>query len=126
MRATRPMDWAEFEKTVEWVSLSVRQKLWLRTYLESGTNDQLLATNCAYGTTTGESARAFSYKIVKQKKVRAALDRYWNRSLREIFLRDIQADIAAAKPGSLARATFKTTLAQVLAGGKLPKRSKKS
>jgi len=113
----------ELYKTPEWRRLSTQQKFWLRTYLEPG-EDQWLATNCAYGITTGESARAFSYKIVKQKKVRAALDRYWNRSLREIFLRDIQADITAAKPGSLARATFKATLAQVLAGGKLPSKKR--
>jgi hypothetical protein len=73
----------------------------------------------------GESARTASYHIMRQKKIQAALNRYWNRSLRDIEIQELEADIKASKPGSLARAAFKEMLAQVQAGGKFPKRSKR-
>ena len=120
MRATRSMDRAEFEKTVEWSRLSVRQKFWFRSYVES--SNRLFATQCAYGTTGKESTRAFSYEVRKHRAIQAALNRYFNLTPRDIFLEGLRADIKASKPGSLARAKFKATLEQVLAGGKLPKR----
>jgi hypothetical protein len=114
----------EFYKTPEWHRLSVQQKFFVQSYLASG-NDRLFATHCAYNA-EGESARTVSYHIMRQKKIQAALNRYWNRSLRDIEIQELEADIKASKPGSLARAAFKEMLAQVQAGGKLPKRSKKS
>src|SRR6266849_6131092 len=116
MRASH-MSIDEFYKTPEWHRLTVQQRFFVQSYLASG-NDRLFATHCAYNA-EGESARTASYHIMRQKKIRAALNRYWNRSPQDIFLEGLRADIKASKPGTLARATFKATLAQVLAGGKL-------
>ena len=117
----RHLSVAEFEKTGEWARLSPRQRFWLQTYLAS--DDQKFATQCAYDT-SGEKARIFSYQVRKHRAIQAALNRYFNLSPRDIRIQELQADIKASKPGSLARAKFKATLEQVLAGGKLPKRSK--
>jgi hypothetical protein len=114
----------ELYKTPEWRRLSVQQRFFVQSYLASGM-DQVFATNCAYGITTSESARAFSYKIVKAKKVRAALDRYFCKSPRQILIEQMQSDIAEAKPGSTARVQAQKVLAQFLTGDKLPKRSKR-
>ena len=122
MRATRPMDWAEFEKTVEWARLSIRQKMWVRTYVDSGKKNQVLATICAYETSSGENARLFSYKVVRQKKIQAALNRYWNKGPRELVLEDLQRDIAAAKPKSAVKRKLQAIFARIQLGGKLPKR----
>jgi len=113
------MDWAEFIRTSEWAQLSVRQKFWLQTYLAG--NDRVLATQCAYGTTGPENTRIFSYEVRKHPAIQAALNRYWNRSPREILLRDLQANIKATKPGSMARIKAQALYAKLLAGGKIPK-----
>jgi hypothetical protein len=111
----------ELYKTPEWRRLSVQQKFFVQSYLASG-EDQVFATNCAYGITTDESARAFSYKIVKAKKVQAALNRYFCKSPRQILIEQLQADITASKPGGTARVQAQKVLAQFLTSGKLPKK----
>src|SRR5712691_1748966 len=123
MRATRPIAWAEFEKTAEWARLSVRQQMWIQTYVAS--NDQVLATTCAYETSSKENTRIFSYELIRKKDIVSALNRYFNRGPRDIFLQELEADIRASEPGSLARVKLQELKAQVLVGGKLPKRSKK-
>jgi hypothetical protein len=110
----------ELYKTPEWQRLSAQQKFWVQSYLASGM-DQQFATNCAYNA-EGESSRAFSYAIVKAKKVQAALNRYFCKSPRQILIEQMQSDIAAAKPGSTARVQAQKLLAQFLTGGKLPKK----
>jgi hypothetical protein len=122
--ATKPMDWSEFARTPEFNKLSVRQKLWFRSYVESG-SDRLFATRCAYGTAGGESTRVFGYEVIRHPAIIAAMNRYFNLSLRDIFLRELQADIKASKPGSMARAELQAVKAKVLAGGKLPKSTKR-
>jgi hypothetical protein len=117
--ASRHMSLSEFFKTVEWQRLSMPQKFWLRTYLASG-NDRLFATHSAYAT-SGENARTFSYHIVRQKKIQAALNRYFNKSPRELFLDQLQADIKAGKPGSAARARLQVLYARVACGIKSSK-----
>jgi hypothetical protein len=118
------MDWAEFEKTVEWARLSVRQKMWLRTYVESGNKNQVLATTCAYGTSSGENARLFSYKVVRQKKIQAAMNRYWNRSPQDIWLQELQAELKTMKSGSAAQLKLQRLITKALAGGKLPSKKR--
>jgi len=99
------MAWAEFEKTAEWARLSVRQKMFVQTYVSSG-RDQVLATTCAYETSSKENTRIFSYELIKQPDIVQAMNRYYNLSPRDIFIQDIQRDIKASEPGSLARAKF--------------------
>jgi hypothetical protein len=121
--ALRRMSMPELFKTTEWQRLSARQKLWLQTYLESG-NDRQLATNCSYEA-SGENARTFSYQIVRQKKIQAALNRYFNKSARDIFLDQLRAEIKASKPGSAARERLIALSAQMTFGAKIPKQLKK-
>jgi len=121
--ALRHMSMAEFLKTVEWHRLSARQKFWLQTYLESG-NDRNFATTAAYET-FGENSRTFSYQIVRQKKIQAALNRYFNKGPREMFLDQLQADIKASRPGSAANARLRALYAQAAFGTKNSKELKK-
>jgi hypothetical protein len=119
----------ELYKTPEWRRLSVQQKFWVQSYLaasggsEGSSDDQVFATHAAYNA-EGDSARAFSYKIVKAKKVQAALNRYFCKSPRQILIEQLQADITASKPGGTARVEAQKTLAQVITGGKLPSKKR--
>jgi len=45
MRASH-MSIDEFYKTPEWHRLSAKQKFFIQSYLASGNNDQVFATNC--------------------------------------------------------------------------------
>jgi hypothetical protein len=110
----------EFYKTPEWHRLSVKQKFFIQSYLASGNNDQVFATNCAYDMATDESARTASYHIMRQKKIQAALNRYFNKGPRELFLDQLQTDIAASK--GVVGLKLRRLYAKVLAGGKLPKK----
>jgi hypothetical protein len=121
--ALRHLSWPEFVKTVEWHRLSARQKFWLRTYLESG-NDRQFATAVAYAT-SGENARTFSYQVIRQKKIQTALNRYFNKSPREIALDQLQADIRASHPGSAARAKLQVLYARMTRSTKRSKKRKK-
>jgi hypothetical protein len=53
----------------------VSQKMWVRTYLAS--EDPIFAAQSAYPDVALHNVRAFSYKVIKQKKIREALDRYF-------------------------------------------------
>jgi hypothetical protein len=112
----------EFYKTPEWHRLSAKQKFFIQSYLASGNNDQVFATNCAYDMATDESARTASYHIMRQKKIQAALNRYWNKGSRELILEDLERDIAAAKPKSAAKRMLQRLYSKVLTGGKLPRK----
>ncbi len=120
MRASH-MSIDEFYKTPEWHRLTVQQRFFVQSYLASG-NDRLFATNCAYGSATDEIARTTSYHIIQRKKIQAALNRYWNRGPRELFLDQLQADIKASK--GAARLKLQRLYAKVLTGGKLPSKKR--
>jgi hypothetical protein len=115
------MDRSAFEKTAEWQKLSVRQKFWLQTYLASG-NDQVFATQLAYDTTE-KSTRTFSYEVIKQKKIQAALNRYFNRSERDIYLAQLDREIKKAK--GTARIKLQMQFAELKFGGKPSKKKSK-
>jgi hypothetical protein len=89
------MSTAEFIKTLEWAALSARQKFWLQTYIAS--DDPILAVQNAYQNVAEKNIRAFSYKIIKQRKIHAALNRYFNRSEKDIYLAQLERDIARTK-----------------------------
>jgi len=114
------MDWAEFSKTREWAQLSVRQQMFVQTYVASG--DSVLATTCAYETSSKENTKIFSYSLIKKSAIVNALNRYYNRGPREIFLQELDSDIRETAVGSPARIKLQELKAQVLLGGKLPKK----
>jgi type VI protein secretion system component VasK len=114
------MAWAEFSKTREWAQLSVRQQMFVQTYVASG--DRVLATTCAYETSSKENTKVFSYSLIKKSAIVNALNRYYNRGPREIFIQELDSDIQATEPGSPARIELQKLKAQVLLGGKLPRK----
>jgi hypothetical protein len=122
--ASRPMSMPEFFKTAEWHQLSVCQKMWVRTYLESG-NDRQLATDCSYETSSAENARTFSYQIIRHKKIQAALNRYFNKGRREIFIEKLESDIKASKPESAAYVKLQALYASIIFGAKSQKKQKR-
>jgi hypothetical protein len=89
------MSTAEFLKTPEFARLSPHQKMWLRSYLDS--DNLIFAAYAAYPNVAEEHLRAFSYKVRRQKKIQAAMDRYFNRSKRDIFLDQLERDIKKSK-----------------------------
>jgi hypothetical protein len=98
------MNLEKFRATKEYLALSVKRRLWLLSFI-AGDFDKSLATQMAYQS-TGQNTRTFGYHVLKAKKVKAALARYQNKSKREIFMADLKTELAAAKPGSAARATL--------------------
>jgi hypothetical protein len=114
-------------RTPEFRRLSVRQQLWLQTFIQSeidlGAADQFLATKVAFEA-DGENSRTMSYQILRNRKVRAALG-VWRKlgmSQQEILLSEVRADIAASKAGSPARAKLRAIELQLI--GAKPKRRK--
>src|SRR5882762_6944769 len=117
------------EQTAEFRALSVKQRFWVQTYVQSlvdGIVDPVLATQSAYAT-EGENARTFSYQLRRNRKIQATLRVFWNfgKSKRGIFLDDLQAEIAAARPGSAARERLIALYVQTIFGGKKSKKEKR-
>ena len=99
---------AQLERTAEWRALSVQQRFWLASYVQSG-KDKTFATNCAYDVSPS-NARTMGYYVLKNRKVQAALARY--KGARQVFLEKLQADLDASKPGSIARAKLQALIAE--------------
>jgi len=59
----------------------------------------VFATTCAYETSSKENTRIFSYELIKQSDIVSALNRYFNLSPRDIFIRELEADLKATEPG---------------------------
>src|SRR6266853_7040684 len=124
------MTLAALEQTSEFLSLSVKQRFWVTTYIQSlidcGMVDPILATQAAYQT-QGENARTFAYQLLRNKKVQATLRVFWNfgKSKRGIFLDDLQAEIEASPIGSPARERLIALYAQMVFGVKSPKIKRK-
>jgi hypothetical protein len=113
---------ATLEQTPEWRNLTVKQTFWLRSYVESD-QDLTWATQVTHECNSLETARTFGYQFLRNKKIRAALDRYWCRTKRNILLDAVRADIKASKPGSPARAKLRELEAKLI--GVEPKRKSK-
>jgi hypothetical protein len=114
-------------RTPEFKALTIRQALWVQTYVCSirdlGIPDAAFATQSAFGN-HGENARTMSYQLLRNPKVKVAI-RIWlnfGKSERQIALADLRADIAASRPGSLARARMRQIETKLI--GKPKRRSK--
>lgn len=120
------MSLRQLEQTAEFQALSVQQRLFLQTYLQSladtGKADALLATQVAFHN-HGENARTMAYGVLKQKKIIVALRAWRNfgKSKRQIFLADLQAEIDASKAGSAARTRLQSLYAETIFGITLKK-----
>lgn len=117
----KTMKMAEIIKTPEWARLSAHQKMFLETYLPS--NDKNFATCAAYNA-QGESARVLSYKILKERKVIAVLNKFHRKNSRQLFAEQLLADVEASKSGSLARARLRALYAHVAFGTRVSKSRK--
>ena len=128
--AKRFMSLDALSRTPEFKALTIRQALWVQTYVCSirdlGIPDTVFATQSAFGN-DGENARTFSYQLLRNSRVQAAI-RVWRnfgKSKRDILLNDVRADIKASRPGSPARAKLRELEAKLL-GTKSTKRGRKS
>lgn len=114
------------ELSPEFKRLSVKQAFWLRTYCQTAIDlcsfDPVLATKNAYHT-QGENARTFSYQILRNPKIQAALRVFLNfgKSKRGIFLDDLKAEIAS-RSGSAARERLLALYAEMAFGMKPKKK----
>src|SRR5579871_2914996 len=100
-RKPKYMSLDALSRTPEFKALTIRQALWLQTYVCSirdlGIPDAVFATQSAFGN-DGENARTMSYQLLRNPKVKAAI-RVWQnfgKSERQIALDDLRADIAAS------------------------------
>lgn len=116
----RYMTIEQLSKTPEFRKLSPKQGLFLKTYIQSfldlGEFDPKLATRSAYDTSQTEHARIFSYQLLKQKKVQAAL-RVWRnfgKSKRQIAIDDLETELNATPVGSAARRKLLALRAELL------------
>jgi hypothetical protein len=130
MASKKRMSLDALSRTAEFRSLSVRQQLWLQTYcqglIDCGEFDPIFATRVAFDT-EGENARTFSYQLLRNKKIQAALQVWRNagKSARAIFLDELQTEIDASKPNSAARARLLVIKARMAFGVKSLKKQKK-
>jgi hypothetical protein len=124
------MTLAELVQTPEFHALSVKQRFWVQTYIQTlvdGAVDPILATQSAY-TTEGENARTMSYYVLRNKKVQGALRVFWNfgKAKRGVFIDDLKAEIEASRPGSAARERLISLYAQMVFGSTKWKKCKRS
>jgi hypothetical protein len=112
---------AELLKTPEWAHLSINQKFWMRSYLEC--DDPVLAAQMGYPDVALKNIRAFSYKVIKQQRVQAALNRYFNRSKKDIYLAQLERDIKITK--GAAKAKLQMRFETLKFGRKSPKKTTK-
>ena len=113
MASKKHLTFAELEQTPQFRKLTIKQQFWLRSYIESGL-DGIWATQVVFECTALGSARAYSYEILQNKKIIAALNWYFRRTDSEILLNEVRADIAASRPGSPARAKLREIEAKLI------------
>src|ERR1700747_1203598 len=91
----RTMSKETFSASREYRALTERQRRWINIFIE--TSDANRATREAYGSTDDTYVAMFTRKIETSPRVIAALDFYFARSPKEIFLRNLQNEIARSK-----------------------------
>ena len=93
---TRRLTLEQIKDTQEYSILTGKQQLWCETYIRSGidtgTYDPILATQTAYICKSRENARVMSYSLMANIRIVAVLNRHFNREPIEEFL--IQVDRA--------------------------------
>jgi hypothetical protein len=83
----------EFQKSKEYLALTPRQRTWLTTLIE--TSDIAQATRVAYGTQNDAYEAMLTRKIESSPRVIAALNLFYGRSEKEVFLSELDRTIAA-------------------------------
>ncbi len=103
----------ELKETSEFAALSERMKLWMATLIETGdyTKATTTALNCKY-------PRTYSYSTRKWPVVRAALDKFFGKTPREMLIEEVTAHLRCAEPGSVAAQRLIAQKERLLLGGK--------
>jgi hypothetical protein len=98
MQATQiePAVWA----SEQWKRLTPQQRVWVLKFIVS--DDPIASTRTAYPTATDKSVKCMSYELRKNPGILSALDFYNGKTDLEIDLDEIQKQIDAAEPGSIA------------------------
>jgi hypothetical protein len=94
------VSWDVMQASEPWKRLTPQQRIWFVHFIAS--DDSVAATRIAYPTATDKSVKCMSYEMLKRPAIIAALDFYNGKSDLEIDLDEIQKQIDAADPGSIA------------------------
>ena len=86
------MSIAELEQTPEWNACTVKQQMWIRSFLASNC-DPLLATKTAYDSGKDLYAQMLSHQVRSNVHVRAVLNLWFGRSERDAFMDRLQRQI---------------------------------
>jgi hypothetical protein len=84
----------DLEQTLEWNACTVKQRMWIRSFIASNGN-ALLATKQAYDSGTDLYAQMFSHQVRSNGHVRAVLNLYFGISERARFIDQLQKRIEA-------------------------------
>jgi hypothetical protein len=129
----------ELTQTREFSVLSVRQGIWVLSYvqhfLDTGICDPMPPTKMAYKCKSDETARSFGYQVQANPKIRLVLHRFFGdnsqhaiaKTDRERLIATIRKQLRAAEPGSIAASRFVAQLERLLLGeSDQPERAKDS
>jgi hypothetical protein len=98
---TEPViSWNVMQASETWKRLTPQQRVWVLKFIAS--DDSIAATRMAYPTATDKSVKCMSYELRKNPGIVAALDFYNGKTELELDLEEIQKQIDAAEPGSIA------------------------
>jgi hypothetical protein len=97
---TEPISWDVMQASETWKRLTPQQRVWVLKFIAS--DDSIAATRTAYPTATDKSVKCMSYELRKNPGIVAALDFYNGKTELELDLEEIQKQIDAAEPGSIA------------------------
>jgi hypothetical protein len=87
----QPMSKEHFQKSREFLALTPRQRTWLTTLID--TQDIAQATRVAYGTKADAYEAMLTRKIESSPRVIAALNLFYGRSEKEVFLSELDRTI---------------------------------
>jgi hypothetical protein len=95
------LDWATFLKSEEWHNLTAKGQTFLQKHVSTG--DGLMATRAAFKSSE-KNLRNMMWKTLRNRYVRAALDKWKGRDERQVFLDQLKAKIESCEDGSIAQA----------------------
>jgi hypothetical protein len=87
-----------FHSSPEYRRLTAKQKQWIDVYVLA--QDPEAATQAAYTCSTEHYAKLLSYSVLRNRHIRAALDKYFNRTAKDRDLLEIERRMRKAKKGS--------------------------
>jgi hypothetical protein len=104
----------EFHESREYLALTAKQRVWIDSFIAS--QDAALATRTAYQSESTSYSKLFTYKMEANSRIQAALNLFFGRSPREVFLQELEKDIRRSPKGSIARIQAQNLYARMAFG----------